>query len=649
MRIVNAALRLTISGWLLVGMAAASASETRTFRDAAALFSTTTYMDHVRTLASDEYEGRGTGQPGNDLAARYIAEHFKELGLKPAGDDGGYLQYFDARRGKKFDDKVARFEITALEKEWQPKRDWTPFPFSQAGDFDGPVVFVGYGIHSPDDGIDDYADIDVKDKVVLALRYEPRSDDPEAAIGGEKPSRHALFATKASVAKSRGAKAMLIANPPSRDEKDELYRFGRDGARETYDLPMIHIKREIAEELLRRGALPALAELEKSLGESRTSRSAELPEVHVSVRTGLSDNSLKTQNVVAVLEGEGAPSEYVVVGAHFDHLGIAPRMFGGEEKFIHNGADDNASGTAGLLEMARVLTAAPRLRRSIVFIAFSGEEMGLLGSKHWVDHPTVPLSGVKAMLNFDMIGRFADEAVLIYGAQTATEFPALLERIGSESGVTFKAARSLPGNSDHASFQAKNIPVLFPFTGLHRQYHRPEDDWELIRPEGAARILRFSFLALVELASLTDGPTWSDPKKAGVPTRDEDDPGRERPARRAATAPVAGDSPTSDTDAAPPPMPRVRLGVMPDYSEDDRPGLRITDVTADSAAQKAGLRGGDRIVRIGETDVRGIETYMLALGKVNPGDEVEIVVEREGERVTLKATLPAAPAARPKE
>lgn len=629
-------------------------------------FTADAYIEHVKVLASDEFEGRGTGEPGNDKAAAYIAEHFEAYGLKPAGVDNSYFQPFDARRGKKLSADEAAFEIVGRTGEWKLRSDWSPLPFSAVGDFEGPVAFAGYGIAAPDEQYDDYGDFDVRDKVLLIFRYEPRSADEDAALGGASPSRHALFATKAQEAARRGAKALLIVNPPGRDEKDALYRFGRDGSRETYEIPMVHIKREIAAELLRSSGLPELAELETALARDRKPLTRDLADVRVKVRTGLASNDLKTRNVLALLEGDGAADEYIVIGAHFDHLGLAPRMFSSDERrFIHNGADDNASGTSGLLELARVLSAAPRLRRSVLFIAFSGEEMGLLGSRHFVDHPTVPLPAIKAMLNFDMIGRFADDEVMIYGVPTAEEFPALLERVSAETELPFKPGKSLPGNSDHASFQARKIPVIFPFTGLHRQYHKPEDDWELIKPDGATRILRFSYLVLVELANMKDGPTWSD-LRSRRPTDTaaaESRPGetgdgdgdaaadaaaaaaQPRPGERKPADPHAA---AADSDAAAPPMPKVRMGVVPDYGFTGV-GLKLTDVSAGGAAAAAGLKGGDILVKIGDSDVRGIETYMLALGRFKPGDSVEIIYLRDEQRQTATVKLTAPPGARERE
>lgn len=647
-----------IWGFLSISMllAGAAHAEVSTYHEALALFTPDAYIEHVRILASDEYEGRGTGQPGNDMAAKYISEHFAAMGLKPGGVDGTWFQPFDVRKGKKLEADHAEFKISGVDDTYEVKKDWTPFPFSATGDFDGTVVFVGYGIESPDDGFDDYANLDVRDKIVLVMRYEPKSKDDGATIGGRDPSKHALFATKARVAAKHGAKAMLVVNPPLRDEKDDLYKFGREGSRETYELPMVHIKQQMASTLLSRGGLPTLEQLEKDIAEDRKSHSAALANVQVTVKSGLVSNELKTKNVLGILEGDGSTDEFVVVGGHFDHLGIAARMFGSDDKkFIHNGADDNASGTAGVLEMARVLMMSPKLHRNVLFICFSGEEMGLLGSAHYVDNPTIPLAKIRAMMNFDMIGRFSENDVMIYGVPTAEEFSAVCDRASAETGMPYKLGKSLPGNSDHYSFQQKKIPVIFPFTGLHRQYHKPEDDWELIKPDGATRILKFSYLTLVDVANMKDGPTWKDPRKRSSdsdgPAADTDNGDKSKAANKAQN----GDSKVGeksdphaaladkDSDAAAPPMPKVRLGVVPDYSEDGKPGLRLNDVTPGSAAEKAGIKGGDRIIKIGDTPVRGIESYMLALGKFKPDDEVEIVVERDGQPLTLKAKLSPPP------
>jgi len=619
-------------------------------------FTPEAYIDKLKVLASDGFEGRGTGQEGNNRAAQWIADRVKEAGLKPAGVDGTYFQPFEVKQGRKLDEAAAALETPGLDRAWKLREDWIPLPFSKSGDAEGPVAFAGYGIEAPEFKYDDFGDFDVKDKILLVFRYEPRSDDPKADFGGDESSKHALFTTKASTAHRKGAKALIVVSPPLREPKDEkLYPFDDRMLRTECDIPMIHVTAALADALLAQAGAPSVAELQKKLDEERRPMAMDLKGVTAKIRPGVVTNMLKTQNVCGLLEGESGTGDVIVCGAHFDHLGIAGRGFGGSssEKFIHNGADDNASGTTGVLELVRVLAQGPKLRRSILFITFSGEEMGLLGSKHWCKEPTIPLEHVRAMVNLDMIGRLREDKFLIYGLPSAPEFKAIVDRASQAAALPYKPAKSIPGNSDHASFQAKKIPVLFPFTGLHRQYHKPDDDWELINADGAVRVLRMTYLILTDLANLSEGPTWQDPKKAEAADEEEGEPPKdaEKDGDKNTKQPAADPHAAANRggDDAPPKMPTVRLGISPDYAGGDKPGLRVETVTPEGIAAKAGVKDGDRIVKLGDYKVKDIVSYMEALGNFKAGDEIDIVVERDGQTVTLKATLTAPPAPAKKE
>ncbi len=618
------------------------------------------YLAHLRVLASDALEGRLPGTPGSLSAGEYIRDQFSRSGLLPAGPGGDWFQPFEIKRGKQLDKQAAQLEIAGLSPAPQLEQDWITFPFSQPDDAAGPLVFAGYGIEAPDAGYNDYADLDATGKFLLIFRHEPRAADESASFGGKQPSEHALFSTKLRVAKKKGALGVLVVQPPLREPKDEsLYLFDGARIREPYDLPCAHITVALAERLLASAKLPPLSELQSQLDTTRKPLSHDL-KTTVRLAPGVVPIVRSARNIVARLPGDGSSDDYVVVGAHYDHLGnIVPRAATGDRTpVIHNGADDNASGTSGLLELARTLARGPKLHRHVLFIAFDGEEMGLLGSKHFVDKPTVPLEKVRAMVNFDMIGKLSQRKLTIYGATTATEFPALVERYYGKPGPgVYRLAQAVPGNSDHHSFYRKKIPVFFPFTGVHSSYHQPSDDWELIDVVGAAEILGVWSQIIRDLANMTSGPTFTESKAPPSPEdlvkkpaeEEAAEPGRNAPdAQRASGAPSADrasaramdDRTSSAADAGddrPPQMPPVRLGIMPDYAGDDQPGLLVESVRPDSAAKEAGMLDGDRILRIGDMPITGIDSYMTALRKFKPDDLVEIEVQRKTEKLVLKA------------
>ncbi|HEX6057823.1 MAG TPA: M28 family peptidase [Gemmatimonadaceae bacterium] len=322
---------------------------------------------------------------------------------------------------------------------------------------------------------------------------------------------------------------------------------------------------------------------------------------------------LPTRNVVGILRGSDPAlrHEYVVVGAHFDHLGRGTNgaLDPGAGDAIRNGADDNASGTAAVLELARLLSRRPPAR-SVVFVAFSGEELGLLGSQHFVEHPPVPLDRVRAMLNFDMIGRLRDDRLIVYGVASATELPAIVDSANAAAGFAISAVGDGFGPSDHSSFYGKGIPVLHFFTDLHEDYHRATDDAPLVNAAGMARVVDLAERIAREIADRPSPLTY-----------------------QRSAAPVASGPSTNSN--------RVYLGTIPDMAAGEGNGLRITGVTPGSPGDEAGLRAGDVVVELGGKPVKDLYSYTDALYANEPGDVVRIVVLRGGERVTVEAKLTA--------
>jgi Zn-dependent M28 family amino/carboxypeptidase len=611
-----------------------------TSRNTAAYFNPSIYLDHIKYLASDELGGRGTGSEGIDRAADYIAEQFKAIGCEPAGVDGTWFQPFEVKLGKKIAPDQARLEIEGMAAPWQVERDWIPFPFSVPESVEGPLAFAGYGIKAERYDYDDYADFDAEGKVLLILRYEPKDEDPQADFGGETPSRYAFFYQKARTAAKAGAKALLVVNPPNRaPEKDELYAFDLFGSQQTYDLPMVHITREVADAILKKAGMSDLRTVQQQLDEKRASMSRDLG-LTIHLNPGIEPNRMPAKNVLGLIRGDGSTEETVVVGAHYDHLGIRPSWTQTSEPkdAIYNGADDNASGTAGVIELARAVKNGPPLRRNVLFITFSGEELGLLGSQHFVSEPTIPLTDIRAMINLDMIGRLSKTPLAIMGIDTATEFPDLVKTAAERAGIEYRGSGGRFGGSDHASFARHEVPVLFFFTGIHKQYHQPEDDWDLINAPGATQVLGLAHDLLVELADLESGPTFAESKEPASAEH-----GVKRPAIEEERQAAEGEGAPPPTDEQPSRRAmRVRLGIIPDMVGDDQPGMVVQTVLDGACAQAAGLKDGDRIMKIGDDTIRDIYAYMRVLQQFRPGDEVDIVVAREGKELTLKVKLEAA-------
>lgn len=592
-------------GLLLAGLFAGAAAADTGHKTA---LSRSLVEDHVRYLASDELGGRGVGTPGIDKAAQYIAARFKEYGLAPAGDEGSYLQWFDVTTGSKMGPDAA-LVIHGSEPPAAAGSDFVTLATSSAERFEGPVVFAGFGVSDPDHKYDDYAGLEVAGKILLVLTGEPKATNE---ADGTR-SRHARLSTKAALAKDRGAAALLLVDPPA-EEEDRLSnrRRGRGG---NYGIPMLQVSRSFAERILAAGAAPGLKALHQALVDTGAPASRPLSSVRLAGTPGLERTSTRACNVIGVLPGEGPlAGEFVVFGGHFDHLGTVPPTrrpdvsgdFDPATAEIHNGADDNASGTAGVMELARIYAAGAKQARSLVFMAFSGEELGLLGSRHFVEHPTVALDKIVAMFNMDMIGRLEGKPLQVLGARTAQEFEALVTRAGRELNLELALTDYGPGNSDHSSFYEKRIPVLFAFTGVHSDYHRPSDDTEKVDLDGQIRVLELLRGVADQIIATPQRPTY-----------------QQIPSRAAA-----------DADA-----PKVRLGIMPSYTEDGQRGWGVSGVVPGGAAEKAGLRTGDRILSIDGKAVTDIYSYMEVVKAYKAGDAVQVAVLRGQEELTLKVTL----------
>lgn len=556
---------------------------------------------HIRYLASDELKGRFTATPGARQAAAYIAAEFRRYGLRPVGDAGSYFQHFPFIAGVHLGEEN-RLEATlnGRHRRWRVKEDFMPMSFSTEGAAELEAVFVGYGISAPEAGYDEYASVDVHGRLVLALRYTPEGNDPHGRFG-----RYASFRAKALMARQHGARAIAFIADAEDFQKSRLAQLEFDYSFADSGILALGLSRQAAEEMIGAAGM-TLDDLKRAIDTAQRPRSRVLPGVRVRLQVDLVKEEKRAANVVGYVEGSdpALKDEVIIIGAHYDHLGLggphslAPKQVGQ----IHNGADDNASGTSGLLELAEALAAErSTLKRSLLFIAFSGEEEGLLGSSYYVKHPIIPLEQTVAMINLDMIGRLRQNRLIIQGLGTSPAWKPLIEKLNRTAKFDLRTGSGGVGSSDHTSFYLKDIPVLFFFTGVHSDYHKPTDDADKINVDGEARVVRFVHEAVLRIQAWPTRPAFT----------------RTQPAMRSSRGF------------------RVSLGTIPDYAEEVE-GVKLSGIREGSPAEKAGLQAGDIVVRVKDIQIKNIYDYTFALGELQPGEEVEIEVLRGERRLVLK-------------
>jgi hypothetical protein len=565
---------------------------------------------HLLYLASDQLEGRRAGTVGAEKAATYIANEFQKYGLQPAGNNGTFFQDFDFVGGVKLGTNSFSSTVRGRTTNYLLDVDFRPLGFSASGTVEGSIVFAGYGISAPSLQYDDYAGIEVQDKVVLVLRYSPKSDSLRGDFGSSSTLRY-----KALKAKELGAKALLVVTGPADDDNDELIKLSYDPSAGGAGIIAVNISQRTADELLN-SAGTSLKALQDAIHRTGTPKSVTLSQTTVQLSIAVEEIKRKTSNVIGYLEGSDPTlkDDIIVLGAHYDHLGYGGDGSGSlkpDTVAIHNGADDNASGSAGLLELAQAFAARRQeLKRSMLFIAFGAEELGLLGSAYYVNHPTKPLERVAAMLNMDMIGRLDNRKLIVYGVGTSPEFESLVRkhnaRAAGDSLFALRLVRDGFGPSDHSSFYAKQIPVFHFFTDVHSDYHRPSDDWERINYDGLANVVRY-----VEAIALDLNRSASRPLYVAA-----------EPPRPAGTGRSSG----------------VYMGTVPDFGEQVG-GMKLAGVREGSPAAKAGLRAGDVIVKFGKIDIKNLSDFSYALGEHKPGDEILVVVKRGMETLTFTVKL----------
>src|SRR5437660_1713645 len=635
----------------------------------------------IEYLASDALEGRRTGTPGANDAAHYIAGEFNRYRLRPGiqmarpartrGEDlARYLQLFPYvaaielgkgnQLGSGYDPSATKSRMFALLT--RVGVDWMPLGFSSNGRIvDAPAVFVGYGITASDLKYDDYAGVDAKGRVVFAFEGTPDGDNPHGQFARFEDARF-----KAIAAREHGAKALLIIARELDFKEDRLSRLRYDNAAGEAGLLVAAISPQTATPFFSLSSPNELVNLENDVRRISKMRAAPSPgydptkesfaiynpKPTVSLSVDLARRESPSFNVVGILPGSDPKlkDEAIVIGAHYDHLGRGgPESLAPREGDIHHGADDNASGVAGLIELARMLsTQNPKPRRTVVFIAFSGEEEGLIGSSYYVSHPIVPLQNTVAMINMDMIGRLNERKLIVGGVGTASEWRSMIEadNVAQSMTVSLNGVRYNPaeqtkmpaaypivvgangnaivtvdparqflltlnedgyGPSDHSSFYAKQVPVLFFWTGNHEDYHKPSDTADKINYEGEARIVSFVERIIRDIDKSDKRPAYTVAKS--------DSRGRTMGFR-------------------------VYLGTIPNYA-DSNDGLKLDGVRDDSPASKAGLKAGDKIVKMAGREVKNVYDYTYALGEMKAGQQYEVEIVRGSERLTFKI-IPAA-------
>jgi hypothetical protein len=573
------------------------------------------YLEDVKFLASPELKGRATGSPELEKAAAYIARQFRAAGLKPV-DGKSYYQAFSVTTnarlgaGNRFEYSVGG-QATRL----AVKEDFLPFNFSASGKLAGPVVFVGYGITAPEYGYDDYAGLDVKGKVVLLLRHEPQEFDEKSVFAGKVYTEHAQFFSKATNAKNHGAAAVILVSDRynHRGDADQLESFGRTVGPADAGIPFVQVKAETAERWFQLAG-KSLEDIQAGIDKDLHPRSFAFPDSFQIHATADLERVVKTvHNVAGYLAGETA--EYIVIGAHYDHLGLGEQfsMAPSQAGTVHPGADDNASGVAGVLALARWFGSQPKPRRGILFLAFAGEELGLLGSSFYVNHPSLPVEKAVAMINMDMIGRIRDGRVFVGGAGSGTTLKPTLEEVASRYPLKIDLSDAAGyGSSDHTSFTTKQVPVLFFFSGLHSDYHKPSDTWDKIDAPETATLLSLIGEVGGKLIESGQRPMFV------------------RVAPPAGAQAMAGSAAGSGYGAY--------FGSVPDFGQTSK-GVKFADVSEGSPAAKAGLKGGDVLVEFDGKPVDNLYDFTYALRAHKPGDAVTVKILRDGKEMAVRVTL----------
>jgi Tol biopolymer transport system component len=556
----------------------------------------------IEFLAADAQEGRGLGTEGAKRAADYLAKRLRAIGLSPAFGKS-YRQQFPVKVGVSLG---ADNDLGGVSKD-----DWTPLGFSSSGKFEGEIVFVGYGIEAPALNYQELRGLDLKGKVALMLRYEPQEKDEKSVFDGRRPSRWSAMRYKVLQARERGASAVIFTTGPLQDEgKDKVPALANDGPESPAGIPVLQVKTSVAQKWLGADLGKWQQETDKTLEPSSRATG-----VRISGSVDVNATYANAENVAGLIRGRGRlANDVIVVGAHYDHLGFGGRgSMKPNERAVHNGADDNASGTAAVLAIAEQLRrelAKQKEHRTVLIALFGAEETGLGGSSYFVSHSPVAMERVAAMVNLDMVGQMRDDKLIIFGTESAAEWAEAIQRATTATKLSVTSKGDGYGPSDQTSFYAARVPVLHLFTGAHDRYHTPDDDAATLNYEGIAKVVDFTSRIAGDLALASLTPQYA--RASAAPAQEGDSRGY-----------------------------GAYLGTVPDYGamEATTGGVLLADVRPGSPADKAGIRGGDRIVEMAGTRIENLYDMTYALQDHKPGETVDVVVLRKDQRVTLSATL----------
>jgi hypothetical protein len=558
---------------------------------------------HIRYLASEELEGRMTGTEELYKAAVYLQNEFERYGLKPFFE-GSYLQEFPFMSGIELGENLHLKIISeGSVANLKTRTDFIPLSFTDNIELAGNLVYAGYGISAEELDYDDYKDLDVKNKVVVVLRSHPDKKNPHSQF-----EKYSSLRFKTTTARDKGASGIIFINDYEKDS-DDLIDLKYDNASSITGIAAVNIRRNFIETLFNEEG-KELKSIVEETENNLAPNSFDLKTAAAEIKVEIKRIEKASWNVGAFIPANDInySNEYLVIGAHFDHLGWGEQnsLYMGDIPMIHYGADDNASGTTGLLELAeKLISVKDQLKRNVVFTAFSGEELGLLGSSYLVNNFPIPINEVVTMINMDMIGRLNENNdLIVYGTGTSSNWKDILNKYNSdELNLTFNDEGF--GPSDHASFYGKQIPVLFFFTGTHTDYHKPSDTYEKINKEGQQKVLKFVYDIAYEIINSEAKPDYLAVER------------KER-------------GQMSGT--------RVWVGTVPDFAG-EVDGYKLGGVTEGSPADKAGLKAGDIIKSFGGKKISNIYDFTYALGDFVPGDKVEITVLRGDEQLIFEIEL----------
>ncbi|SVA58497.1 uncharacterized protein METZ01_LOCUS111351 [marine metagenome] len=560
-------------------------------------------MYHIRYLSHDNRVGRYPGTRESKDVISYLVRHLRSYGVKPAGENGSFLQSFNIVDDIGLGDNNSMFINGDL---LSAGFDYVPLSFSGNGNVSAAAVFAGYGFNVDDDDLkwNDYTNLDVRDKWVVVMRHSPERNNQHSTY-----TIHSGLHKKMLVARDMGAAGIIFI---SQVEDNGLYPLKYVSGYKNTGIPAIHLSNDAADRLLKAHGWERKT-IQETMNRSLEPVTFQLTGVTIRANVNLVPVNVRAANVVGIIQSinHEYKDEYVVLGAHFDHLGMGGKGSGSrkpDQAAVHNGADDNASGTAGLLELAQKLTSKKiKLKRSVLLVGFDAEEKGVLGSKYFVDHPTVDINNIVAMLNLDMIGRMKDSTINVGGVGTSPIFEPVLDSLAEMHGYDLNMTKPGFGPSDHASFYTRDIPVLFFFTGFHDEYHTPNDTWNHIALGGTKDVVELVYDVIFYLSQRPERPRFTD---AGPKT-----------------------APKRNTRF------KVTFGIVPSYGS-MKDGLEVDGISSsDGPASKAGMKKGDVIKSIGGKPIKDIYEYMDRLGELKPGMTISVVVERNGVDIELSISL----------